>query len=197
MSQWYQLFGSEEYIYWAFKYARDALEAKSAGSSQGKLYYNEYLATKKADKILTMLAWLKDVKGIQVDGVGFQSHENLTFPSTADLQTAFNKFAAAGYKVKISELDITVYDDYSTGAFAPSPAVTLTPELEAKQAQRFAALFALYRQNKDLITSVTLWGVSDDRTWLDKEPVAGRNDFPLLYNDAHVAKAARGAIMAF
>src|SRR5260221_3996254 len=62
-SKWYELFGSEEYIYWAYQFARDALEAKAPGSSAGKLYYNEYVATVKADKILKMLAWLKDVKG--------------------------------------------------------------------------------------------------------------------------------------
>lgn len=196
-SKWYELFGSEEYVYWAYKYAKDALEAKAPGSSAGKLYYNEYTATVKIDKILKLLAWLKDEKGITIDGVGFQSHENMTWPSPSDLQKAIDKLKAAGYKAKISELDVTLYSDYSTGTFVPSPAVTWTPELEMKQAKRFADLFALYRQNKGEITSVTFWGVSDDNTWLDNEPVPGRNDFPLLYNDQHTPKAARAAIMDF
>ena len=196
-SRWFELFGSEEYIYWAYKFAKDALEANSPGSSAGKLYYNEYVVTTKADKILKLLAWLKDDKGLRVDGVGFQSHENMTWPSTSDLQTAIDKFKLAGYKVKISELDITVYSDYSTGSFVASPAVPFTAELEAKQAKRFADLFALYRKNKDSITSVTFWGLSDDHTWLDNEPVAGRDDFPLLFNDQHTPKAARSAIMTF
>jgi endo-1,4-beta-xylanase len=195
-SRWFEVFGSEEYIYWAFKYAHDALEAKSPGSALGKLYYNEYVATVKADRILKMLAWLKDEKGIQVDGVGFQSHENLGWPSVADLQGAIDKFKAAGYKVKISELDITVYNDYATGSFVASPAVELTAALEAQQAKRFADLFTLYRKNAADITSVTFWGVSDDQTWLDTT-VPGRDDFPLLYNDAHTPKAARAAIMNF
>ncbi len=196
-SKWFEAFGSQEYIYWAYKYAKDALEAKSPGSSAGKLYYNEYVATTKADKILKLLAWLKDEKGIQIDGVGFQSHENMSWPSITDLQTAIDKFKTAGYKVKISELDITVYSDYSTGSFVASPAVQFTPDLEAKQAKRFGDLFALYRKNKGEITSVTFWGVSDDQTWLDSTPVAGRNDFPLLYNDQHTPKAARASIVAF
>jgi endo-1,4-beta-xylanase len=196
-SKWFELFGSHEYIYWAYKFTRDALEAQLPGSSKGKLYYNEYVATVKADKILTLLAWLKDEKGIQVDGVGFQSHEQMNWPSTSALQATIDKFAAAGYKVKISELDVSVYSDYGTGSFVPSPQVVFTPELEAAQAARFASLFALYRQNKTQITSVTFWGVSDDQTWLDNEPVRGRNDHPLLYSDTHVAKAARAAIMSF
>jgi len=197
MSKWYELFGSEEYVYWAYRYAHDALEAKSAGSSRGKLYYNEYTVTLKVDKILTMFDWLKNARGIQVHGVGFQSHESLRWPGTSDLQSAFDKFAAAGYQVKISELDVTVYDDYSTGTFVPSPVVVLTPGLEATQARRFQSLFDLYRQNKGLITSVTFWGISDDRSWLNNAPVPGRADYPLLYNAAHAPKQARGAIMNF
>lgn len=196
-SKWFELFGSEEYIYWAFQFAKDALEAKAPGSSVGKLYYNEYVATVKADKMLKLLAWLKDDKGLTIDGVGFQSHENMTWPSVVDLQTAIDKFRAAGYKVKISELDVTVYSDYSTGPFVPQPAVTYTPELAERQAKRFADLFTLYRKNKDILTSVTLWGVSDDQTWLDNEPVPARNDFPLLYDDQHQPKPARAAIMNF
>lgn len=196
-SRWYELFNGEEYIYWAYKFAKDALEAQAPGSSAGKLYYNEYVVTTKADKILKLLAWLKDDKGIQIDGVGFQSHENMTWPSAADLQIAIDKFKAAGYKVKISELDVTVYADYSTGSFVASPAVTMTADLAAKQAQRFANLFSVYRKNKDQITSVTFWGVSDDNTWLDNEPVPGRNDYPLLYDDLHAPKAVRAAIMTF
>jgi endo-1,4-beta-xylanase len=196
-STWYDLFGGPDYIYFAFQYAKDALEAQAPGSSAGKLYYNDYTATLKADKILTLLSWLKDDKGIQIDGVGFQSHEQLAWPSTADLQKAIDKVSGAGYKVKISELDVTVYNDYPSGTFMAAPAVELTPDLEARQAKRFAELFALYRKNAQHITSVTFWGVSDDQTWLDNEPVAGRNDYPLLYGDAHTPKAARAAIMDF
>jgi endo-1,4-beta-xylanase len=195
-SKWFELFGSEDYIYWAFRYARDALEANAPGSSKGKLYYNEYVLTKKADKVLKMLAWLKG-KGIVVDGVGFQSHEQLAWPAIADLQLAFDKVSAAGYKIKISELDVSVYADYTTGAFDPEAEKPFTAALETTQAKRFANLFALYRKNKALITSVTVWGISDDHTWLDNEPVVGRDDYPLLYDDAHEPKAARTSIVNF
>lgn len=195
-SQWYELFGSEEYIYWAFRYAHDALESLSPGSSQGKLYYNEYLVTEKADKILTLFAWLEQ-KGIHVDGVGSQSHESMTFPAPSDVQAAFDKFVSAGYKLKVSELDVTVYSDYSTGSFVASPEVPFTPALETAQASRFADLFAVYRKNAAAITSVTFWGVSDERSWLNNEPVTGRDDYPLLFDAAHQPKAALTAITNF
>lgn len=195
-SKWYELFGNEDYIYWAFQYAKDALEAREPGSSKGKLYYNDYTVTVKVEKILSMLAWLEG-EGVRVDGVGFQSHEGMAWPSAADLQSAIDQFVAAGYEVKISELDVTVYSDYSTGSFVPQPEVELTPALEAAQAQRYRELFAVYRANQEHVTSVTFWGISDDRTWLDNEPVQGRNDHPLLYDDAHQPKDARAAIMDF
>jgi endo-1,4-beta-xylanase len=195
-SQWYELFGNEEYIYWAYQYTHDALEAIAKGSSTGKLYYNDYTVTAKVDQILNMLAWL-ETRGIHVDGVGFQSHEYMNWPSTGELQGAFDRFAAAGYKIKISELDVTVYDDYATGGFVALPEVEYTPELEDAQAQRFASLFSLYRNNKGGITSVTFWGVSDNRSWLNYVPVEGRADYPLLYKDAKTPKAARDAIMDF
>lgn len=195
-SQWYELFGSEEYIYWAYQYAHDALEAIQPGSASGKLYYNDYTVTSKVDQILTMLAWLES-RGIHVDGVGFQSHEYMAWPSTDELQAAFDRFVAAGYRLKISELDVTVYDDYASGSFVASPQVEYTPELEDAQARRFASLFSLYRSNKDHLTSVTFWGLTDGRSWLNYVPVVGRADYPLLYKDANTPKAARAAIMDF
>jgi endo-1,4-beta-xylanase len=143
-----------------------------------------------------MLAWL-ETRGIHVDGVGFQSHEYLNWPSTDELQAAFDRFVAAGYKLKISELDVTVYDDYASGSFVASPQAEYTPELEDEQARRFASLFAAYRNNRDSVTSVTFWGVSDNRSWLNYVPVVGRADYPLLYKDATTPKAARAAIMDF
>lgn len=195
-SMWYELFGSEEYIYWAYQYAHDALEAVEPGSSAGKLYYNDFFVTEKADNILSMFAWLES-RGISVDGIGFQSHEYMSWPTESELQTAFDKFAAAGYKIKISELDVTVYDDYASGSFVASPEVPYTPELEAEQAQRFATLFSVYRKNRDSVTSVSFWGISDDRSWLNYQPVLGRADYPLLYKNAATPKAARQAIMNF
>jgi len=195
-SKWYEMFGNEEYVYWAYQYAHDALEAVAKGSSVGKLYYNDYTVTSKVDKILTMLSWL-ETRGIRVDGVGFQSHEYMNWPGTDELQGAFDRFVAAGYKLKISELDVTVYDDYATGGFVPSPQVEYTPELADAQAQRFASLFSVYRANKDNITSVTFWGLTDNRSWLNYVPVEGRADYPLLYLDPKTPKSARAEIMNF
>ena len=102
----------------------------------------------------------------------------------------------AGRPLDLSD-DPLVPEDLRLACRILKTAGFVPPELETRQAKRFSDLFALYRKNKQHITSVTFWGVSDDQTWLDNEPVPGRNDYPLLYNDAHAPKAARAAIMNF
>jgi endo-1,4-beta-xylanase len=195
-SKWFDIFGNEDFVYWAFKYAKDALEAVEPGSSEGKLYYNDYNVTLKVDAIIALCDGVR-AKGGQVDGIGLQAHYRVDWPSDSDIESTINKIVAAGYKVKISELDLSLYNDYPSGTLEPAPEVEFTTEVEQLQADRYGALFALFRKHKDSITSVTLWGVSDDSTWLDNEPVANRNNYPLLFNDAHMPKLAVQAIKNF
>lgn len=193
-SDWYRIFGNEDYVYWSFKFAYDALEARSPGSASGKLYYNDYNETLKVDRIIQMLDDVRR-RGVPVDGVGLQGHYRIGWPSIADLRTTLEKFVAAGYVVKISELDVSVYNDYPSGGFQPADETACTATTAALQAEYYAALFELFREYAEHITSVTFWGVSDDQTWLDSEPVAGRNDYPLLWNDDHEPKASYFAVL--
>ncbi len=196
-SDWYRIFGSEEYIYWAFHYAKEALEAQEPGSSAGKLYYNDYNITLKVDQILEMLTWLEEEKGLKIDGVGDQGHYRIDWPPISEIRATYDKITAAGYKLKVSELDVSLYNDYPAGSFEAAPEVEFTAALEAQQATRYGALFELFRDYSADLTSVTVWGVTDDRTWLDNEPVSGRNDHPLLWNDAKEPKEALRVILDF
>lgn len=195
-SDYFRIFGSEDYVYWAFKYAYDALEAIEPGNAEGKLYYNDYNVTLKVDRIIALCDWVKE-QGVPVHGIGLQQHVRIDWPSTAEIGAAIDKITAAGYAVKISELDVTVYNDYPAGELEPAPEVEFTPALEAEHAQRYANLFALYREHADDITSVTFWGVSDAHTWLDDEPVAGRTNYPLLWDANHEPKDALDAVLNF
>lgn len=195
-SPWFEYFGSEEFIYFAFLYTRDALEALEAGSSTGKLYYNDYNVNLKIDGILEMAAWLEE-RGIHIDGIGDQAHYRMEWPPIAELRTTYDRIIEAGYLIKVSELDVSLYNDYPSGTFEPAPEVEFTAELETAQAARYRALFELYREKADHITSVTFWGLTDDRTWLDHEPVENRNDHPLLWDDLGQPKEALGALLDF
>jgi endo-1,4-beta-xylanase len=50
-------------------------------------------------------------------------------------------------------------------------------------------MFALFRKYASAISSVTLWGLADDNTWLDTYPVS-RKDAPLLFDTTLQAKSA-------
>jgi endo-1,4-beta-xylanase len=211
-SNWFTSYGDEGYIYWAFRYTRDALEANGGpGYSQGKLYYNDYnmLSSNKINAVLNMINWLKGAaipdpaNPITVDGVGEQAHWNLTWPARGTIETAFTAFKAAGLKIKVSELDISIYaDDYSTNPPTYEAQKPFSAAIEAGQAARYGELFDIFRDFEDAapgsddITSITLWGVSDDKTWLDTWPVT-RNNYPLLFDDDHYRKPAYDAVVNF
>ena len=194
-SKWFQVFGSEAYIYWAFQYAKDAMEAIEPGGSEGKLYYNEFDCSVKSNKIIEMLNWLESEKGIRIDGVGLQGHWGLEFPNNFSIQRTMDKFIQLGYKIKISEMDLSIYQDYQNGPDDVETAKPFTPELETAQATRYGQIFSLFRTYSDYITSVTIWGISDDDSWLNDYPVHGRNDYPLLFDINHQPKEAIDAIL--
>lgn len=202
-SQWHKYFGGtddtgRDYIYWAFKYARDALEKIEPGSSKGKLYYNDYNTHQKKDRIVDLVNWMRDEKGLEIDGIGMQAHWQMSSPSIGEISDTIDAFVAAGYKVKISELDITFYNDYTAdGRLKPAMETKFDAELEALQAERFRSLFDLFREKADVITSVTTWGVADNHTWLANFPVRGRDNRPLLFGIDKSPKRAVEAILDF
>ena len=204
-SPWYEYFGSADYIYWAFRYTKDALEAHDGGTgtSTGKLYYNDYsvVNSSKLNDIINMVKWLRGEIGtlpagespIAIDGVGLQAHWNLTWPGKAAIENTITTLANAGLKVKISEMDISVYGSASDGE------VPLTSALEQQQAARYDEIFGVFRDPiyAPHISSVTFWGVSDDQSWLNSFPTPNRKNYPLLFNRAHFAKLAYDEIVDF
>ena len=55
-------------------------------------------------------------------------------------------------------------------------------------------MFALFRRYAGDVSSVTLWGLADDNTWLDTFPVT-RKDAPLLFDVGPQAKPAYWAVV--
>ena len=54
----------------------------------------------------------------------------------------------------------------------------LTQEMNDKLSSRYEELFKLFIKHKDKIDRVTLWGVSDDASWLNDFPIRGRTAYP-------------------
>ena len=167
-SQWYNICG-EDYIFTAFEAAR-------AADPEAKLFYNDYSAIDpaKRDKIYDLLVKLKAQN--LVDGMGLQGHWNINYPSGSLITDAINKYKSSGLDVQVTELDVSVYTSNN------DPQSAYTDGLAQKQSTAYTTFFNAFRTFKDAITGVTFWGLADDHTWLDNFPVAGRKNYPLLFD---------------
>ena len=47
---------------------------------------------------------------------------------------------------------------------------------------RWMDLWKIYYKHRDQISRVTLWGIEDGQSWLNNFPVAGRTNYPLLFD---------------
>ena len=175
-TQWYQICG-EDFIIEAFKAAR-------AADPTAKLFYNDYSAVNpvKREKIYTLLETLKGQD--LVDGIGLQGHWNIDYPSDALIIAAFDKYKSLGIELQITELDVSVYTSNS------DPERSYTDALAQKQADVYKRLFNVFRNYKTDITGITFWGLADNYTWLDNFPVAGRKNYPFLFNMTYEPKLA-------
>lgn len=189
---WFRVCGPE-YIEKAFVYAHEC-------DPDIKLYYNDYdlINPKKAQKVYQML---KDfvARGIPVHGVGMQGHWTLEDVNASNLAASIDLFASLGLEVQITEMDISIYPYYhnTPRELLPKEVREFTPELEARQAEKYKEVFSVLREKSDKVTSVTFWGVADDKSWLSHYFVPGRIDHPLLFNPEFKPKKAFGAIMDF
>lgn len=166
------------------------------------LFYNEYniVHPEKRDRLACYLRQLLD-DGVPIHGVGIQSHMTLLAPHqidepTADygrlLAEAIECFAGLGLIVHLTELDISCYPYQNLQApVIPAP----TEALLDLQAQRYAEVFRTCAQLSRKVTSVTMWGVSDDLTWLNHFPVEDRTNWPLFFDGEGRPKPAFWRVM--
>jgi endo-1,4-beta-xylanase len=182
-SPWLEGMG-EDYIAHAFQLAHGA-------DPDATLFYNDYNETDpgKRAKIHGLVGDLRR-EGVPVHGIGLQGHWRLDAPSARDIRASLDLYASLGVRLQVTELDVSVHAGREPAAGAAEPA----PELLERQAERYAEIFAIFREYRAVIDAVTLWGIADDATWLDNFPVRGRKDWPLLFDTHHRPKPAFAAV---
>nr|MDT0656646.1 endo-1,4-beta-xylanase [Micromonospora sp. DSM 115978] len=175
-SRWYEIAGLD-YIRTAFRVAREVAPG-------AKLFINDYNTNvpAKRDHLFNLVSQLR-AEGVPIDGVGHQMHVNVDWPSVSETEAMLTKFIPLGVEQQITEMDISIY--VNNGESFPTPPA----DRLLRQAYKYRDLFNLYKRYADEITSVTLWGLADDDTWLDTFPVT-RNDAPLLFDEQLQAKSA-------
>ncbi|GIE85260.1 endo-1,4-beta-xylanase [Actinoplanes regularis] len=175
-SNWYNITGLD-YLRTAFKVAREVVPS-------AKLCINDYNTNvaAKRDALYNLVVKLKG-EGVPIDCVGHQMHVNVSWPSISDTEAMLKKFEGVGVEQQVTEMDVSIYT--SSGESFPTPPA----DRLLSQAYMYRDMFALFRKYKADLTSVTLWGLADDNTWLDTYPVA-RKDAPLLFDTRLQAKSA-------
>jgi endo-1,4-beta-xylanase len=190
-SPWYTICG-DEFIAKAFQFAHEA-------DPDALLFYNDYNteSPSKREKILRLLRKLIDAK-VPIHGVGLQGHWSIYEPSEKELRNSLDQFGALGIAVQITELDVSVYPlEHSRRDARPDEPKTLTDEMASKQTEQYKMIFRVFRDYKNTITGVTFWNVSDKNSWLDSFPVAGRKNYPLLFDQNLKPKKAYWEVVKF
>ena len=138
------------------KTIEQSLNWAHAADPNAKLYYNDYndeTMNLKSDAIYAMAQDFK-TRGVPLDGIGFQFHVDLTFDNPgilASVTSNFQRFAALGLEIHITELDIRLPD-------------STAPSLAA-QAKLYGELAAICVQQPNCKVFQT-WGFTDKYSWI-------------------------------
>ena len=178
-SDWYKVYGDESFIINAFRYAN------KYAPSDVTLCYNDYSCYSPAKRkaICKLIDEIKACPDARIDAVGMQSHVKMTTPVTGpnSYEEAVETFLSHGVNVQVTELDIA-NDNKAYSSIM----------LKAKYKEYFK-LFLKHRAKEGIpgITGVTIWGVSDNRTWLNNQKeYQGHTQYPLLFNEDYSVKQA-------
>ncbi|WP_323816016.1 endo-1,4-beta-xylanase [Cellvibrio sp. NN19] len=178
-------------------YIEKAFQAARAADANATLYYNDYNIDQNGAKMTKLVEMLTDfqTRNIPIDGVGFQMHVFMDYPSIASISSAMQKVVDKGLKVKITELDIAVNNPYS-GSWPGSKITSLTEAAALAQKKRYCQIVKAYLDTvpANLRGGISVWGTTDANTWLtDVYKTQYNNEkiaWPLLFDDNYNDKPA-------
>ena len=176
-TRWYELTGSD-YIDVAFRVAREVAPARQAVHQ--RLQHPRGSQAPGPARRGAGSAGPRRTRGLRRASGARERRAAVSGLATA---TSVLAFAALGLDNQITEMDISVYTN-GTDSLPMIPEATLL-----QQGYRYRDFFREFRRLKDNISSVTVWGLADDNTWLKNFPIP-RLDLPLLFDEDLQAKHA-------
>jgi endo-1,4-beta-xylanase len=170
-STWYNIIGPQ-YLDIAFQTAREV-------DPNAKLFINEFNST-FGNKRACYFNVVRDLKarGVPVDGVGHQMHNNFEFPPVQGFIDTVNMFATLGVLQHVTEFDVNIYSGSANTSIPNYDEIPL--DRHVRVGYHYRDYFEAFKKLKDKIQSVTIWGLADDNTWLNS---SGRINAPLLFDD--------------
>jgi len=184
-SKFFQILG-KDFIKYAFQFAHEA-------DPNAELYYNDYNVETpaKCDAIVELVEELR-VAGCRIDAVGSQAHMHMNTPTLDDTENSLRKLKAAGIHILITEWDVSIlpspYDGANVSAnFSYSKEMDpyrdgVPDAVQQKWNKRMLDMFGLFLKYNDVVDRVTIWGLTDNTTWLNNFPIRGRKDYPMLFD---------------
>jgi len=190
-SQWFEILGPE-YIDKAFIWAKEAFPDANLVIND----YNLEMIPGKREGMYNLVKGMLE-RGVPVDTVGLQMHINQEYPPVSMIEETIEMFGKLGLNVIVTEMDISVYQDYKDGKEQFEEKKELTPELMEAQAERYKEIFEGFKRQAKAgyLKDVLLWGITDRFTWKNHFPVPGRGDAPLLFDKEGKAKPAFDALV--
>ncbi|MCQ2586709.1 MAG: endo-1,4-beta-xylanase [Treponema sp.] len=176
-SRWYQVYGNEEFIVNAFRFAN------AYAPEEVKLCYNDYNEYWDADghyktSAIEHIAQLvktgeaKTVNGKSVaprlDVIAMQSHVGTSWPGVNGYESALKRFLAIA-DIHVSELDFSA-------------------ETQAAATEAYKDYFTMLQKygkkssGTHKITNVTIWGINNESSWINPSAPGGKKTYPLLFN---------------
>lgn len=168
-SGWQAIYGSvtnyPAFVKRAFQYAHDCISYFGLTDSVS-LFYNDFNTYMEVNDIIQMIHYINS-NGKLCNGVGMQSHLGTTYPSVAYYTAALKAFVNEGFELQITELDVVNKDNID----------------QANYMYDLMSNILSVKKSGGNITGITIWGVSDDVTWI-------KGETPLLFSSLGVAKYA-------
>ncbi len=182
-------------------YIERAFLAARLADPSATLYYNDYNIEQNNAKTNKMIELVTDfqTRGIPLDGIGFQMHVCLNYPSAATIAAAMKKVVDKGLMVKITELDVAINQPHCD-SYPANRVNAFTESVALAQKKRYCEIVKAYLDTVPVNQrgGITVWGTTDSNTWLDslyREQFGNQKiSWPLLfegeYNEPYRDKPA-------
>ena len=164
-------------------YIADAFRWANAADPTAKLFINDYNLESDSRKLDSVIKIINELKAaaVPIHGVGSQMHISIN-TSNSGIDNAFQKLAATGLLVNVSEMDVRI-NPSSANPF------TATTALFDAQAQKYRYVAESYFRNVPAAQRwvLTVWNLADADSWIVAE---GKIDFPTLFDAGYNKKTA-------
>lgn len=151
----------------------DAFRAAHEADPSAVLFYNDYEIeapnTEKSNGAYGLVKRLKDA-GVPIGGVGFQMHvDPRHWPAPEEIRRNFERFAALGVSIEITEMDV------------PVGAIPGTREEKLAKQKAIAQSIVAVCMSVPQCSGITVWGLTDAHSWLN-DPHWGQLRGPLPHS---------------